>query len=152
MANAPKMPSAFGLYSTLSGPFVSERSEPPKSSKRRKAREWEPGSDVGGPSNIGRKAKEKEKERLQKKAHEMRELEDSSQDWFASRSHTSQSSRRRSRSPDRSRARNEKPKFQIKTHFQEDHRVPPKPQLLDRIGNSYEHSRSTERRDNYTIE
>ena len=59
--NVPKEPSAFGLYGTLSGPFIGEQSGI-QSSKHRQARDWESGAHIDGPSDVGRRGKNKEKE------------------------------------------------------------------------------------------
>ncbi|KLO16350.1 hypothetical protein SCHPADRAFT_926593 [Schizopora paradoxa] len=82
----PREPSAFGRFNILSGPFADAAA--PSSSRSRKQREWEvegyfdDGYGFSGPSNVGKRGRDKEKERMRQRAFEADYDDD---DWFGSR-------------------------------------------------------------------
>lgn len=88
--DCPREPSAFGRYNTSIGPFADEHSE--SSQRRTKRREWElegnfdDGYGFMGPSDVGRRGRDKERERMRKHAKEIDlTQDDDDDDWFNNR-------------------------------------------------------------------
>ncbi|KAI0291756.1 hypothetical protein BC826DRAFT_1186821 [Russula brevipes] len=84
--DAPSAPSAFGLYNTLSGPFSDAAARPIFA---RAPRDWENGETFGdgwgtsAPINVGKRARNRERERMERRALELEQQEqDDAGDWF----------------------------------------------------------------------
>jgi protein AIR1/2 len=105
----PSAPSAFGLYNILSGPFSDAATA---ATRPRAPRDWENGDTFGdgwgarAPINVGKRARNKDRLRMEQRALELREQEqdrDDSGDWFErARNTRNERSRRRDRDRDRS--------------------------------------------------
>jgi len=89
VADRPPEPSAFSAYNTKSGPFfdVSERPEPPKFHRRSnpESEEYLPdGWAQDAPIDVGKRGRNKAKEKLEQQARAMNQRADESEeDWFA---------------------------------------------------------------------
>ncbi|VDB89981.1 unnamed protein product [Peniophora sp. CBMAI 1063] len=89
MEGCPTIPSAFGSYNTMSGPFY-DATQPPlsPSTLNRPPREWEDGGDLmdgwgfSAPAQVGQKAK-KDKKRKMEKAWQDKQEKDDEDDWFS---------------------------------------------------------------------
>ncbi|TDL29652.1 hypothetical protein BD410DRAFT_780129 [Rickenella mellea] len=86
----PKEPSAFSTYNTLSGPFADPNASRP-SRRKRQPREWEhdglftDGYGFTGPTDVGRKGRTKERDRMRQYEDEVMKSEDDDDDWFRNR-------------------------------------------------------------------
>ncbi|EJD01316.1 uncharacterized protein FOMMEDRAFT_147876 [Fomitiporia mediterranea MF3/22] len=86
-----KEPSAFGSYNTMSGPFADKEFAP--SDRRKLRREWElkgnfdDGYGFAGPSDVGKRGRDKERNRMRRREKETQEVDDvyDGDDWFGSR-------------------------------------------------------------------
>ena len=82
--DTPSAPSAFGLMNTLSGPFSDAAVAPVRT---RAPRDWENGDNFGdgwganAPINVGKRARNKERARMEQRALELEEHDPD--DWFA---------------------------------------------------------------------
>ncbi|KAI5124738.1 hypothetical protein M0805_005373 [Coniferiporia weirii] len=80
-----KEPSAFGSYNTMSGPYANHSVD---SSRRNYRREWElngnfdDGHGFAGPSDVGKRGRDKERERMRKREEDVQQDDD---DWFGNR-------------------------------------------------------------------
>lgn len=86
----PREPSAFSLHNIMSGPFA-DNELPIISSRPRRQREWEregnfdDGYGFAGPSNVGKRGRDKEKDRMRRRAFDAQAPEDDEDDWFGNR-------------------------------------------------------------------
>jgi protein AIR1/2 len=85
--DTPSTPSAFSLWNTLSGPFSDAAVAPVRA---RAPRDWEneetfgDGWGASAPINIGKRARNRDRERMERRALELLEQEqDDPGDWFA---------------------------------------------------------------------
>jgi len=86
--DTPDAPSAFGLWNMLTGPFVDAAERP---ARARAPRDWENGETFGdgwganAPINVGKRARNKDRARMERRALELEEQEeqDDQGDWFA---------------------------------------------------------------------
>ena len=85
--DVPDTPSAFGLWNMLAGPF-SDAVTPPV--RARAPRDWENGETFGdgwgasAPINVGKRGRNKDRARMERRALELEEQEQDDQgDWFA---------------------------------------------------------------------
>ncbi len=85
--DVPDAPSAFGLWNMLSGPFSDAAAGPVRA---RAPRDWENGEMFGdgwganAPINVGKRARNKDRARMERRALELQEQEqDDPGDWFA---------------------------------------------------------------------
>ncbi|KAH9973012.1 hypothetical protein BGW80DRAFT_1311034 [Lactifluus volemus] len=82
--DTPSLPSAFGLYNTLSGPFSDAATSPIRT---RAPRDWENSDTFGdgwgasAPINVGKRARNKDRMRMEQRALELQERDDQD-DWF----------------------------------------------------------------------
>ena len=85
----PKEPSIFGMYNILSGPFADQNPAPPSERKRTRSSHsndtFDDGHGFSGPSDVGKRGRDKERERMRLRAEEMRVVEDDDEDWFGGR-------------------------------------------------------------------
>ena len=86
-----KESSAFGEENVMTGPFSSKQLI---SSGRKLRREWEDKNTFGdghgfaGPSDVGKRGRDKERERMRRKEKEVREIDDDEGDWFGRRTNS----------------------------------------------------------------
>ncbi|KAL5487924.1 hypothetical protein ACEPAI_6032 [Sanghuangporus weigelae] len=101
-----KEPSAFGSYNIMSGPFAEQKLA--LSNGRKLRREWEAdgnfddGYGFTGPSDVGKRGRDKERERMRRREKEMQKIDDDEDDWFGNlhnigRSRSSATESKRSR-------------------------------------------------------
>ncbi|KAH9981836.1 hypothetical protein BJV74DRAFT_778256, partial [Russula compacta] len=82
--DTPSAPSAFGLYNILSGPFSDAAAAPIRA---RGPRDWENGETFGdgwganAPINVGKRARNRDRVRMEQRALELQEQDDQN-DWF----------------------------------------------------------------------
>ncbi|KZV75371.1 hypothetical protein PENSPDRAFT_647167 [Peniophora sp. CONT] len=87
MEGCPTIPSAFGAYNTMSGPFY-DATQPSAQSSARPPREWEDGGDLmdgwgfSAPAQVGQRAKKDKKQKMAKAWQDKQEREDED-DWFS---------------------------------------------------------------------
>ncbi|THH12398.1 hypothetical protein EW145_g60 [Phellinidium pouzarii] len=85
----PKEPSAFGSHNIMSGPFADLLSN--VSRRHNHEREWEvtgkfdDGHGFAGPSDVGKRGRDKERERMRRREEEVQQVHDDDDDWFGSR-------------------------------------------------------------------
>lgn len=83
-----KESSAFGLINVMTGPFSKKIL---KTSGQKIRREWEESDTFGdghgfaGPSDVGKRGRDKERERMRRKEKEVIEIDDDEGDWFGNR-------------------------------------------------------------------
>ncbi|KAG6850044.1 hypothetical protein H0H93_002053 [Arthromyces matolae] len=139
--------SAFSEHNTLSGPFFD--SDRDRSTRHREDRELDPYSDLppswgNVPENVGRRGRRDNAAKMERKAREQAEEEDT-EDWFGK----PQSARNRStKTKSNDRKSNPPKKLTFGKTLQEStkhFRSPSPPKLLDRIGDVYCAGRPSER-------
>ncbi|KAH8118463.1 hypothetical protein DFH11DRAFT_1796994 [Phellopilus nigrolimitatus] len=135
-ADHSKEPSAFGSYNTMSGPFADYHYD---SSRRRSfQREWEiggafdDGHGFSGPSDVGKRGRDKERERMRQREKEIDQFDDEEEDWFGSR--MKPATKTRPPSGPRYKKSNEKLVFNFQENLKTDSsKRRPADRLLDRI-------------------
>ncbi|KAH9173391.1 hypothetical protein EDB89DRAFT_724666 [Lactarius sanguifluus] len=143
-------PSAFGQFNTFTGPFSDSVAAPPVHA--RAPRDWETSQSFGdgwggnAPINVGKRARNKDRMRMEQRALEIEELADPD-DWFGNARNVRNrgmagGSTRRDRDRDRGGGTKD-----VKIRFLETANDPPLPgpSLLDRVHIDYDYDRRSRR-------